>query len=238
MYKGTKKGNLTTEEIEEARNLGLIVDEQQSAVSETLEICEKLKNEKIDLSKIQWGETVNGKSITFKLGEIQPKETNINIKDIIAKYKLNSEFPIGQRIGYMRGAYKETSKGQITKEEKKKAEDLGLIKQSMITELLAVCKNLKDAGIDLSKVQWTKKVNGKSICFKLGEIQQKGIDIEKIINKNGLDSEYSIGQKIIRLRQLYNGTAKGKIAEDEKKEAENLGLIRQIKRTGYCKKYI
>ncbi len=201
IYNGTIDVEMSEEERKKAETLELIIDEQQSTISELLEICEKLKNAGIDLSKIQLSKRVNGKKKCIKLGEI---ETEVDIGEVIAKNELNPEYPIGQKVMYMKSAYNGTIDVEMSEEERERAETLGLIRdeqQSAISELLEICEKLKNAGIDLSKIQLSKRVNGKKKCIKLGEIETE-VDIREVIAKNELNLEYPIGQKIQRLRRI------------------------------------
>ena len=211
-----------------AEELGLIELDKRSAISKTLEICKILKESEVDFSNIQLSKKINGKKQYILLKEIE--QEGIDIEKIIERKGLDGGFKLGLQIGSLRvasngkkGSYK------ITEEEKRLAEELGLIeldKKSAVAETLEICKILKESGVDLSKIQKTKTINGKSKNIILKEIEQEGIDIEKIIKEKGLDGEFKFGQKINALKAQYNGKGSCKITEEEKRLAEELGLIK------------
>ena len=101
----------------------------------------------------------------------------------------------------------------------------GYLNRTSISKTLEVARILKANGVDLSKVQLTRK----SVPILLEEIEQEGIDIGKIIEENGLDGKFEYGKKIIALRVAYNGKGNCKITEQEKEEARQLGIIRVLK---------
>ena len=76
-------------------------------------------------------------------------------------------------------------------------------KNANIQEILKVSKILKDNGVNLEKIKKSKKVNGKSVYLKLSEIKQEGIDINRIIEENGLNGNFLFGYQLNKLRCLY-----------------------------------
>ena len=227
-YNGRKSScKITEDEKKLAEELGVIELDNRSAISKTLEICKILKESGVDLSKIQITKTINGKSKNILLKEIE--QEGIDIEKIIEKKGLDEEFEFGQKIIVLRRACNGKGNCKITEEEKRLAEELGLIeldKKSAVAETLEICKILKESGVDLSKIQITKTINGKQQNILLKEIEQEEIDIEKIIEEKGLDGEFKFGQRINALRVAYNGTGSYKITEEEKRLAEELGLIK------------
>ena len=117
----------------------------------------------------------------------------------------------------------ERGKLPITEKEKKLVEELGLVevgeRQSVIAKTLKIAQILHDNGIDLRKIQWSKTVNGKSKGIELRDIKQEEIDIEKIIEENGLDDlngKSLFGARINGLRLAYNG--KRKLCNNRRRE--------------------
>lgn len=51
--------------------------------------------------------------------------------------------------------------------------------------------------------------------------------MQKVIEENGLDGDFKIGRRIVNLRTAYNDSGTYIITHEEKKEAEDLGLIPQ-----------
>ena len=79
--------------------------------------------------------------------------------------------------------------------------------------------------MDLSKLQLSKKIGKKQVPCNLGEQQQDGIDILKIIKENGLDADFSIGYNITQIRGTFKGTRDYPITDDEKAEVIRLGIV-------------
>ena len=92
-------------------------------------------------------------------------------------------------------------------------------------ELREICRILKDNGIDIKKIH-TKKttLDGKIAPTILKDIKEDGIDVIKVIKKNGLDENYPIGYYISRYRKAYKGTA-GNLTKEEREEGEILGIV-------------
>lgn len=147
---------------------------------------------------------------------------------IIEENGLDSEYHFGQMMRGIKLAYKGKSTYVITKEERKEAEELGLVeteeKKSAIAEMLEVARILKANGVDLSKLKLTKMENKKQVYRSLGELEQDGVDIQRIIEENGLDSAFPFASRMCSARNVYNGKGRSLITEDEKREVERLGL--------------
>ena len=226
-YNNKGECTITEEEKKLAERLGLIESNKKNVLSETLEICKILKERGIDLSEIQLSKSINRKRKYILLKEIE--QDGIDIQKIIKENELNGKFKLGENISRLRVAYNGNGIYEITEKEKKLAKELGLINKKKYTrtaEKLGVCKILKENGVDLSKIQLSKKINGKPQYILLKEIEQEGIDIEKIIKENGLDGELKLGQDIREVRKAYKGKETYKITEEEKRIAEELGLIK------------
>lgn len=217
-------------EILEIINQKLARDERK-VVARTLEIAEILYNNGIDLSKLKRSRIVNGKNTFIQLSDI--KQDGIDIEKIIEENELDRNLPIGTMIKNLRAAYNGTAKIPITEEEKKKAENLGLVqteeRKTVVVESLEIAQILYNNGVDLSKLQLTRSEGKTRIYLRISEIQQEGIDIEKIIEENGLDGDIEIGDLIRRLRLAYNGKGGYLITEEERIRIEQLGIVQTEK---------
>lgn len=228
-YNGNGNCKITEEEKKEAKKQGLILEKSKTAVEETLEMVKLLKKYGIDVNSLQLSKTHKGNTRFILLKEVQVE--GIDIKKIIQENNLDENFELGKRIIGTRNAYRGTGTNLITEQQKQEIDELGLFKeekQSMAKEVIAVLKILKENGIDLNKLKYSFIKNGKSNFLVLKDIVQAEIDIDKIIEENGLDGEYPLGRKVQRLKQVYNGTSTGNITEDDKREIDKLGL--QIKK--------
>ena len=233
-YKGTSKKSINAEEKRKIEELGLITAKEKSMTAETLEIAEILKENGVDLTKISM--TSKRKTDTKKayilLKDI--KQEGIDIDKIIVENGLDADYKFGQRVCSLRDAYKGYGSYKITEEEKRKAEKLGLIipkEKSVISETLEIAEVLKQNGVDLAKIQMSDSIAGKRRYILLKDIKQKGVDITRIIEEEGLDGEYPFGARLYGLRRLYNGTGTGKITKEEKRKAEELELILDNEKT-------
>jgi len=96
-------------------------------------------------------------------------------------------------------------------------------------ELMQIMRILQENGVDPSKIQisYTDERGNRSYII-LKDIKQDGIDIEKIITENQLDGNFKIGQKLHRFKAIYNGSHKGELSEEERKMAEELGIVKIV----------
>ena len=197
---------------------------RETAVEETIRIAKILKKSGVDLNKIQYSYIQNGKKHFITLKEI--KQEGIDINEIIQENGLNGDFKYGMRLNGLKKAYKGKGHLAITKVDKEIAKQLGLVnEESIISEYLRIAQILQNVGIDLSKVQARVKQDDKQAYTTLKEINQEGIDIEKIIEENHLEKEYKYGMRLHMLRQAYKGNGTYVITEEEKKLAEKLNLV-------------
>ena len=117
-----KSNFFSTQEIE-----NLSITSLETGISETLKICKILYDNGIDLQKITLNKKENEKYRGILLKEIT--QDGIDIKKIIEENKLDENFNYGSKIKVLRGAYNGTDESPITKEERKAAEILGLVKK-------------------------------------------------------------------------------------------------------------
>lgn len=92
-------------------------------------------------------------------------------------------------------------------------------------ELREICKILKDNGIDIQKISTTKNSEkGKRVYTTLKDININGIDINKLIQENGLDEDFQIGKYLNKYRLADNGT-QGNLTKEECEEGVSLGIL-------------
>lgn len=218
--KGTGTDEITEEEKREAEELGLL--EKENSISVTLKIARILNDEGVDFRKIQLSK--NNKFILLE--EIE--QDGIDMQKIIEKNKLDGKFKLGMNIAKLRSAYNYSGEYKMSEEERKEAEELGLLeKESSIAKVLKLARILVDNGVDFTKLKTTKVINKKQEYILLKEIEQDGIDIQKIIEENKLDANFKLGMGIVNLRTAYKGSGTYRMTQEERKEAERLGLIPQ-----------
>ena len=225
-YGSSKETPMTEEQKKETKELGLILEREKSAVAQTIEVAKILHANGIDISKQSFSKTVNKKTVYILLKEV--KQEGIDIEKIIRENGLDENFDWGYKVKCLRKAYNGNHTNTITEEEMRDAERLGLIptkKKTLIEQALEICHILKENGVDFTKIQRVKKGNDGKKYTVLKEINQEGIDIQKIIEENGLDPNYAIGEKLIVMKMVYNGAKTPKITEEQRKEMEELGVI-------------
>lgn len=220
-YYEKKPYKLTKEEKEKMIGLGLAKPKRsETTVTKVLRTLTILKENGVAVDKIIAKPQINGKRRYILLKEI--KQDGINIDEIIERNGLNGEECIGMKIMYLGQAVKGTNRYKMSDNERKKLEELGLLK-NLLKKDLKIFRLLSESGIDLSKLNLQKAVNGKGKYILLKDIQQEGIDIDEIIKKNKLDENLNIGMKIRKIRDKYNQNA---VSEEERKEIEKLGLVK------------
>ena len=220
------KGNLKPEQKLLGEELKLI--KKESVAEEFLRISELLKDNGVDLRRIHISKTVNGKSTFVKLSEIEQK--GIDINKIIEENNLDGDFEFGSRLQSLRATNNGRSMLKLESKDKELANKLGLLKgTNYLSEILNVAEVLKNNGVDLRKIRISRFENGKQVLIKLSEIKQEGIDIDKIIEENGLYRNFAYGSALKLLRRIYNGGKKyNRITLEQRKLAENLGLVKII----------
>ena len=119
----------------------------------------------------------------------------------------------------------------ITEEEKQKLIELGVVnletKESAISEFVRVCEALARQGFDFGNFNYTKIVNGKSVKKTLEDIREEcpNIDITKVIEETGVESNYSFGAKKGGAILAVQGKGTYAITEEEKQKLVALGVI-------------
>ncbi len=93
-------------------------------------------------------------------------------------------------------------------------------------ELLKICTILKNNGIDISNIKIRETINGKRICTNIKDI--KFDNINEIIKSNSLDESWPIGKHIKNFREIYKDTNKSRLSDEEKRMAEDLGIVKKI----------
>mgnify|MGYP003305739931 CR=1 FL=1 len=173
----------------------------KTSIQKTLDILEALKTEGIDITKIQQFIREDDKQRGSYLYEIEDD----NIEEILQTLHLDRNYPIGQRISTMLQVYKgKANGGTITESDRRRIEALGLIKEkSSIEETLEILEKLEEEGVDITKIQKVITEDGKQRSTYLYEIEDN--NIERIIEKLGLDRRYPIGSKIQHMLGVYKG---------------------------------
>ena len=86
---------------------------------------------------------------------------------------------------------------------------------------------LKKSGVDLSKIKQSYIKEDKQHFITLKEIKQDGIDINKILQENGLNGDFKYGIRLNGLRNAYKGQGHFAITKVDIQLAKQLGLINE-----------
>lgn len=220
VYRGKRNDRKISEDISQRiQYLGFKLKEK-SSITETLEILEILKNEGVDLNKeIQQTKTENNQTRGTFLYEVDNKR----IEEIIKKHNLDRDFPIGDKLYYMMKAYKGTSDKTITDEERGRVRKLEFDMRSTTERTLDILEMLQKEGIDVSKIQKNKRVNGKMRCTYMYEV----IPME-IIEKLGLNPEDTIGGLLTTIRRGYRREIKVEMTEEQRNKIEEMSLVTEL----------
>lgn len=95
-------------------------------------------------------------------------------------------------------------------------------------EFLEIMKILQNNGVDLTAISTRYSKEGKRYFTTLKDIQQKDVDIESIIVLNKLNENYKIGHYLNNFRAIYNGSHEGNLLDEERKSAEELGIVKKV----------
>lgn len=222
-YNGTSPIKIAEEDKKRIEQLGL-AQKEKTVLAETLDIIEILLQEKIDIRNIQNFVTNKGKARSKYLYEVEDDR----IETIIKEYGLDRDYPIGSKISVLKRTYRGKSTYNITEEDRKKIERLGIISEekSVIEETLDILEILKEENIDVRKIRTRVTENSKRRGTYLYEVENE--NIEEIIQKHNFDREYKIGRKMIYVINAYKGRSNAKISEQHKKRVEELGLVSRL----------
>lgn len=103
---------------------------EENVVAETLRIAKILKENGVDLSKIQLAQRIDRKQIYILLEDIE--QDGIDIQKIIKENELDGKFKYGYRLRDLRAAYNGVGSCAITEAQKREAEGLGLISKYLM----------------------------------------------------------------------------------------------------------
>ncbi len=212
-----KEHQLIIRQRKEAERLEIAYSPIESTIHQVARYLKILKDNGVDFRFLDM--SVKGRKILLK----DIKQIGIDINKIIRENNLDPNFPIGAKILYLRDKYSE--KDFFSEEDKRAIEEMGLMRETPTTELLEYCKVLKENGFDFSNLKLSEFVDGKVKFYLLKEVNQEGLDLNKIIEENRLDPNFPLCRKISSLRAIYNGVAKGYISKEEETKIKELGIL-------------
>ena len=196
----------------------------RKVIAKMLHVAKILNDNGVNLRAVELSKTVDGHRIFTRISHI--RQTGIDIDKIILDNGLDPNFNYGLKTRFIRNLCKYGTPDQVTEEEKKKFQELGVLeKEFAAEETLRVAKILHDNKLDIQKVPLHIVKNKKPQPIKLGEVKQEGIDMEKIISENNLDKDFKLGKRLNSIRQAYRGKITPALTPEERKLAEELKLV-------------
>jgi len=218
-YKGNNTYAITEAQRSKIESLKLV--ENKTIISELLDVLDIVDDEGVDIRKLKKSKTVNGKTQSITLSDVLPEKT-------IKKYGLNPQYEIGKKLSILQYALQGKGQNAISQGDIIRARLLGIEggpRKSTISKTLDILEKLYHEGVNIYKIKQMKKCEGKLVSTTIEDIEQDGIDIDRIIDKYKLDKDFKIGSRITKLRQAYAGKSANHITEEEKRRAEKIGAV-------------
>ena len=207
---------------------------KESAMSTFVQVCESLSNQGFDFRKFLFSKTIEKRSVGKTLEDVQQEYSNINIDKVLEEARVSLDYSIGGAKHQAVQSIQRKGKGTctITEKEKKKLIQLGVINlERAMSIFVRVCEELAKQGFEFDKFSFTKQVikDGKKETVKktLEDVQQEypNIDISQVIEKTGVELDYSIGNAKKQANEAVRPNARTPITEDEKQKLIHLGVI-------------
>ena len=207
---------------------------KESAMSTFVQVCESLSNQGFDFRKFLFSKTIEKRSVGKTLEDVQQEYSNIDIDKVLEEARVSLDYSIGGAKHQAVKSIQGNGTCPITEKEKKKLIQLGVInleKENAMTVFVRVCEELAKQGFKFDKFSFTKQVMNdgkkKTVSKTLEDVQQEypNIDISQVIEKTGVELDYSIGNAKIQARNAVRPNAMTPITEDEKQKLIHLGVI-------------
>ena len=239
--KGTGTSVITEEEKQKLIKLGVInLEKEESAMSEFVRVCEALAKQGFDFQKFVYMKS----GVNKTLADVEQECPGINIAKVLEETGVELEYELGFRKMNAVQVVNGTGDYRITEKEKQKLIELGVVnletKESAISEFVRVCEALARQGFDFGNFNYTKIVNGKSVKKTLEDIREEcpNIDITKVIEETGVESNYSFGAKKGAAILAVQGKGTYAITEEEKQKLVELGVISLEKEESAMSKFV
>ena len=245
MAKRAIQGNgmspITEEEKQKLIELGVVsLETKESAMSEFVRVCEALAKQGFDFQKFVYMKS----GVNKTLADVEQECPGINIAKVLEETGVELEYELGFRKMNAVQVVNGTGDYRITEKEKQKLIELGVVnletKESAISEFVRVCEALARQGFDFGNFNYTKIVNGKSVKKTLEDIREEcpNIDITKVIEETGVESNYSFGAKKGGAILAVQGKGTYAITEEEKQKLVELGVISLEKEESAMSKFV
>ena len=201
-YRGTAKGNPPTkEQIDRLLQFGISLEKKdRNATQELIEMLEQLQTIGVDVSKLQYNDTI---------GTLAQRSA-INLQ-AVKNIGLNPNIKIGNKKSIVAKLFRGQAKGnKPTKQQLDKLTEFGIFlekkERNRIEDFIETLEQLQEIGVDVFKIQWNDTI--KSL------VQKSGIS-EIEIRKLNLDPDEKIGQTKNNISSAYRGNVSGQNPTEE-----------------------
>ena len=201
-YRGTAKGNPPTkEQIDRLLQFGISLEKKdRNATQELIEMLEQLQTIGVDVSKLQYNDTI---------GTLAQRSA-INLQ-AVKSIGLNPNIKIGNKKSIVAKLFRGQAKGnKPTKQQLDKLTEFGIFlekkERNRIEDFIETLEQLQEIGVDVFKIQWNDTI--KSLAQKSGISE---IEIRKL----NLDTDEKIGQTKNNISSAYRGNVSGQNPTEE-----------------------
>ena len=201
-YRGTAKGNPPTkEQIDRLLQFGISLEKKdRNATQELIEMLEQLQTIGVDVSKLQYNDTI----------ETLAQRSAINLQ-AVKNIGLNPNIKIGNKKNIVAKLFRGQAKGnKPTKQQLDKLTEFGIFlekkERNRIEDFIETLEQLQEIGVDVFKIQWNDTI--KSLAQKSGISE---IEIRKL----NLDTDEKIGQTKNNISSAYRGNVSGQNPTEE-----------------------
>ena len=201
-YRGTAKGNPPTkEQIDRLLQFGISLEKKdRNATQELIEMLEQLQTIGVDVSKLQYNDTI----------ETLAQRSAINLQ-AVKNIGLNPNIKIGNKKSIVAKLFRGQAKGnKPTKQQLDKLTEFGIFlekkERNRIEDFIETLEQLQEIGVDVFKIQWNDTI--KSLAQKSGISE---IEIRKL----NLNPDEKIGQTKNNISSAYRGNVSGQNPTEE-----------------------
>ena len=201
-YRGTAKGNPPTkEQIDRLLQFGISLEKKdRNATQELIEMLEQLQTIGVDVSKLQYNDTI----------ETLAQRSAINLQ-AVKNIGLNPNIKIGNKKSIVAKLFRGQAKGnKPTRQQLDKLTEFGIFlekkERNRIEDFIETLEQLQEIGVDVFKIQWNDTI--KSLAQKSGISE---IEIRKL----NLDPDEKIGQTKNNISSAYRGNVSGQNPTEE-----------------------
>lgn len=212
-------------------------EKEKTVSKDTIRLIERLQDYNIDVTNMSLTCYENNKQRSLLLSDLALTEEEL--EKICNEFELEPNFRIGQRIINIISAIRKGNihiavddedkrifgKWGMTKYKERNAQRFNS-KKRKIPRNLEIFKAIKGAGIDLSNFTCETKINDKYMITSFGMLDISEDKRTAIMEKfEEIDGSFLLGSRYSQLRASYKN---GKMTEEEKIIAEDLGIISEL----------